>query len=226
VPVQRVPIGAEPGVLTSATMIAGPAICDLGSRQGARDGSVSGWIEVAIVPIGTVTPDAWGRLMHVVLKFTQPENWNGKRRRSVPNWSPYEDPGAMLVECDPGTFWIGTQCTIMFTGGTTGDLYDITITESTSQQQADSRPYSRTTTEAPYQVDVFEPNCKFKLTAFGVGDAGSPPPGIPFHHRKFRLIAGTATYGGAAIAPGTKWLPLNAPIALGSGCLYQTGGGV
>jgi hypothetical protein len=129
----------------------------------------------------------------------------------------------MLIECDPGTFWIGTQCQIMMTGGTPGDSYDVTITESTSQQQSDSR---RAALDPPfYQVDVFEPDCQFVLTSFGVGAAGNPPPGLALHHTKFSVVAGTATYGGVAITP-TRWLPLNASITIGANTIYQTAGGV
>ena len=234
-PVQSVPQGATPGLLNPSTLIQMDSICDVGSRAGSRDGSVGAWVNVTILPVGNaagtgpVTPDAWGRFLHVCIQFVQPAQWRGKRRRGVPNWDVNSQPNLMQVECDPGWFWIGTQARFCATGGVAGDRYNITMTEATMRQESDAR-LSRD--DPPfYQVDLFEDACRYRLTSLSTSSGGlSALPGIADHHSLFRLVNGTATWGGARLDPGTavssKWVPTNAPITVGVNAIYQTGGGV
>ena len=227
-PIVQVPAGATPGVIDSSTLVAIDSVCDVGSRAGAADSSVSAWVQVCITPAGVVTPDAFGRFFHVCIEFAQPVDWIGKRRRQVPAWSTVANPSAMFVECDPGWFWIGTAARFHGTGGTAGDKYNVTMTTVTYQQQSDTR--LRRDDPPFYQVDVFEPACHFQLTSLSLAthDAPSVPiiGMIPAHHSRFRVRVGTATWGGVTVTPISRALPLDAPITTGVNTIYQTGGAV
>ena len=232
-----VPPGATPGVLTSETMVSLDAVCNVGSRAGTRDGSVSAWVCVCITPLRgaggsetQVTPDSCGRFMHVVVEFVQPPEWIGKRRREDPGWSTTPGPGTLKVECDPGIFWIGTWARLHAAGGTPGDVYDVTITMATMQQEADAR--LQRGDDPPFgQVDVFEPSFQFTLTSLSTADVDNPNvllegACLPAHHTGFRLLQGTATWGGFALTQTGNVLSLNAPITTGVNTIYQTCGGV
>jgi hypothetical protein len=228
-PVVKVPANAEPGVLTKATMIGLDAICDVGSMAGVVDGSVSAWVQVCITPIGSVTPDAFGRFLHVVIEFAQPNAWRGKRRRQVPSWSTTDQPNSFFVECDPGLFWVGTWAKFWAGGGTPGDAYNVTMTVSTMQQEADALEARDVPVFYQRQVDVFEPACLFMLTAQSMADSREPliaMPGPAYHHSRLRLVAGSASWGGVPLIPGGKSVPLNAPIVIGTSTIIQTFGGV
>lgn len=234
-PVLVVPASAAPGLINSSTLQGLEAVCNVGSRAGTKDGSVDAWVQVTITPVGNaagsgpVTPDAWGRFMHVCIEFTQPQSWRGKRRRQVPAFSYDAGPSSMYVECDPGFFWIGSWAALFVTGGTVGDKYNVTMTTATAKQEADARC---TDGEAPYyQVDVMEPACEFQLTAISTAvDINVALPGFAEYHSRFRLVSGVGSWGGVALAarPGSPvaWLPMGAPITTGPATVYQTGGGV
>jgi hypothetical protein len=231
-PVLTVPSTAVPGTLNSETIQFMESICNVGSRVGATDGSVDAWVQVCIVPVGDVGPDAFGRFMHVCVEFSQPAEERGKRRRNVPAWSYVDGPSPIFIECDPGWLWIGSTARVGVTGGRVGDQYNVTMTTGTMKQESDSR---LSTDDAPfYQVDVFEPPFEGVLTALSTADTDHPTvalPGFARHHSKFRIVAGAGTWGGVPIRPGgydedKNWLPLSGPITVGLNTIYQTKGAV
>jgi hypothetical protein len=223
-PVVPVPAGASPGVLTNETMLSMDSICDVGS--------LGAWVQVSIVPVpnggangGPVTPDAFGRFMHVCVEFTQPDEWLGKRRRQVPNWSSDDKPNSLRIECDPGWFWIGTLARFYLTGGNPGDKYTVTMTESTTPQQVDSRLGE----EPIYMVDVFQPPCQFALTSQSTATVLNPNivlPGPALHHSMIELVQGSMVWGGTPITAPRSRLPLSAPITTGLSTIYKTLGAV
>lgn len=234
-PVVPVPPGATPGVINTSTLIPLEALCNVGSRQGTRDGSVDAWVQVVITPAGDAppTPDAWGRFLHVCIEFVQPDDWTGKRRRQVPAWSYNDGPSSMFVESDPGWFWIGSWARFHATGGTPGDKYNITMTTVTAKQESDAR--MKDGDADPFQVDVFEPPCKFRLSALSTATGDNPNPALPGfaqYHSLFRLVRGQATWGGVPVAiiggatGKSSWLPLNVPITTAVTTVYQTAGAV
>jgi hypothetical protein len=226
-PVLPVPLGATPGVLDNTTLLDLNSVCDIGSLMGTLDGTVSAWIQLCIVPFGSVSPDAWGRFLHVCLEFVQPAEWIGARRRQVPGLSYDTNPTPMRIECDPGWFRIWSPARVYATGGVAGDKYLITMTAGTERQESDTR--LRAGDPPFYQVDVSEPACRFRLTANSLATFAAPSvslPGFAIHHSIFRVVSGTGSWGGNALTGASKWLPLNAPITTGVNTIYQTGGGV
>ena len=235
VPVIPVPLSANPGVLDNTTLVGLEAVCNVGSRIGVKDGSVSALMQVCIAPVGgvggggpeTVAPDAFGRYFHLCIEFVSPREWKGKRRRQVPNWAYDDNPTPVLLECDAEFYWIGSWARFHGTGGTAGDKYLVTMTEATMQQEADARVAMG---DGPFQqVDVFEPPCVGKLTAISLATADHPQvalPAFPKYHSEFRLLTGTGTWGGMALAGQTRWLPICGPITTGMATIYQTRGRV
>lgn len=208
-------------------MVGLDAICDVGSVAGTRDGSVSAWVQVCVVPVGAATPDAWGRFLHVVVEFVQPQEWVGKRRRQAPATS--DGPGTLQVECDPGTYWIGTWARFWLTGGTPGDKYSVSMSTATMQQESDARLVRG---DFPFQqVDVFEPACQFQLTQLSTAsDDQLAVPGPALNHSLLWLVqpGGGATWGGAPLTT-VGWhnrVPLCAPVTTGRDTIYRTGGAV
>lgn len=224
-PVVSVPEGATPGVLDNSTLLSLESICDVGSLANVSKRSVSARVQVCIVPVGSVSVDAWGRYFHLCVEFVQPPESIGKRRLEVPNWSTTERPEALRIECDPAGYWIGTWAKFWGTGGVAGDKYLVTMTFATMQQQSDARLSAG---DPPfYQVDVSEPAFRFALTAQSMADVLAPNvvlPGPAIHHSGIRLVHGSLTWGGMPVTSIGQTLPLNAPVTTGTSTIYKTGG--
>lgn len=221
-----VPVDATPGNLLIRS--AGPTVCDLGPSPESKRGA--GRVEVVIVPdpSNVVTPDARGQFLHCLWEFARPEFERGRRRKNVPSWRPQgvRELDPIQVETDPGVFWVGTQASLWFLGGTPGDVYNVSVTQST--------PYDF---PEDASVDTYEPGFSFTLTSiFEVPitnfnpDGIIPFPAIPNYHYGFEVVGGQATVMFSALSvvplnPGVKVPATYASYLNVSTGVYRTYGG-
>jgi hypothetical protein len=225
-----VPDGNAPGVYTSRLSLA--TLCDIGpSREGKVGG---GRVSVTIKPVDAVgdpiTMDAGGMPLHLLWEFAVPTIGLGRRRKNLPRWQPDDvrpiDP--ILVETDPGLFWVGSDAALYLVGGTPGDKYQVTATQWT--------PYDFPEDAA---IDVYEPPFDFRLTAiFDVPVTEDHPDGfvdlpyVPDYAWGLVVATGQAQ---VVLFPSGATVPLNPrekpyPLSLGriqvSTGVYQFAGGM
>lgn len=198
----EVPTAMVPGQAGYEQAAGGPTVCDIGPES--RDVPPGGVVNVSITPVsaaagGPVQPDRFGRFMHCLWHFARPRITRGKRRSVLgqynpPNTKP-QDP--MMVETDPGSYWIGTPASLFFVGGNAGDKYDVVISYSTPKDAAERMhgvPLPSGQLLQLLQLQQ-EPSFAFGLTSLFVGSPLSPftafPPAPPFH-TDFYVVQGTA----------------------------------
>lgn len=212
------PQNGSPGDLTQVT--GAVPLCDLGPNP---DNWIppAAWVCVTIRGIGDFKPDAAGRFLHCLFEFSHPRVTCCKRRSIVANWAPTDpkvkaqDP--IQVECDPGTYWIGTPASLRFLGGRPGDKYDVSVTVDVTRDVQDPEK----------SVDTFEEPFRYQLTSAltVVGTLALPTP--PLWHTYFEIVDGTATVAGIPITTPGQRVPLNmGPIVLTRSGLYRTTGAV
>lgn len=206
-------------------------LCDAGADTRGGRTKPGAWVAVTIQAVGTCTPDANGRMLHAIMRFAIPGAQDCKRRRNVQQYSPngVGVNDAIEVEFDHGTGWIGTKAELFLTGGTAGDIYDVTITEDVPRDQ----------TDPDRVIDVYEDAFQFRLTSYlVVPDPAppAPPPGYtvlptpPAYHQWFYVVQGAAQLVlGASRLPLTNHGPdarvaLSAPQIEVSSGIYVTEG--
>lgn len=225
--------GASPRNLSAVA--SGYDLCQA-SPDGTNSCPPSAWVNVVVWPIGTVTPDSAGQLLHPAFRFAAPKTDEGKRRAPqmlapLSNLPPTTAARTeLIVETDPGCYWIGTPADIIFMGGTPGDSYDVSIQFTCIKQKRD----------ACTNVDVMEPAFRFALTSyfFLLNEPGvyAPfPHPWPQYHTHFEVVQGSAlisigagnqvpldsSYGPAGKIPLN--LVSNAAISVATG-IYRTSG--
>ena len=211
-----VPTGMVPGPAGYRYAFQGSALCDVSAN--AHDGiPPAAWCEVTITPVhpGEVTPDTSGRTLHCLWTFARPTVGRGKRRQFYPQWSPTAngptDP--IQVETDPGIFWVGSDASLAFVGGTVGEEYEVSVTYDVP----------RVETEYEDQIDVYEPAFKFRLTAvFAFGRYTSIT--VPPFHFGFEIISSPAQIVNAAGTISLGSVPLTRPVPLNLGSFQADDG--
>jgi hypothetical protein len=191
----------------------GPDLCASGADTTNAKTRPAAWINVSIQALGPngaggCTPDAKGRMMHCLFRFSSPAMARrGKRRRPLGGmWPTGATVNSTLdVECDGGSpadplaFWIGTPCSLFWIGGTPGDQYEVEVSENVPRDQ----------TEREKMIDVEEVPFVFQLTSYffvtGEGSDWINFPTPPPYYDDFEVVQGAARLAG----PGGRFLPLD-----------------
>jgi hypothetical protein len=209
-------------------LTAAATFCDSGAdtRRGrTRPGA---WIAISIQAVGSCMPDASGRMYHGVMKFYIPGlDRVGKRRRCVGTYTPEVVAlnETIDIAMDQGTGWVGSKAALFLTGGTPGDVYDVTITEDIPRDETDPERV----------IDVYEDPFRYRLTSYFVVPevdghvvfADFPAP--PAYHQWFEVVSGSAALlmsGGARLPldEGSKPIPLSSPKIQVTSGVYLTKG--
>jgi hypothetical protein len=209
------------GLGSAQLAAAAGALCD------ARPSQVlfpAAWVHVTIRPAGPVTADLKGQFLHCRFVFAQPPESRSKRREYQKDFQPTPvNPGqeqgrpAIQVDCDPGVYWIGTSATLFLVGGTQGDVYEVTVTQSVTRAE----------TRESHEIDLYEPPFEFWLTTHA---AGAGPIAPPEHHSLIRVVQGQISSGGLNVGNGiglasfTLPVPTNTILATTGPTIFQTGG--
>lgn len=181
-----VPQGMVPGPAGYKYQQSAPGMCDVGPNSSEL--WPGAWVEVVVQPVepDNVRPDASGRLLHPLWTFARPTVGLGRRRQTYPSYQPegFGPQDEIMVESDPGWFWIGTNVKLGFVGGSGGDQYFGSITYHTPRSIA--RNDERI-------VDVYEGPFEFTLSSVfavpgngGFIDLPDPPP----YHTHFVNVGG------------------------------------
>jgi hypothetical protein len=194
-------------------------LCDLWST---RDDAPEAWVTVQIAPFAgtTVTPDALGNYLHLLIEFPQPTARYGKRNEILAGFAPTSlgsANGPVQVETDPGTYFFGYSATAKLVGGTPGDVYEVT-----AWAQA-VRDIERTD-----DIDLYEPpSNNYVLTyALGAPPGATPFPRIAPYHSHIWIVEGSLTVGGIPLTTGAgraAKVPLQGAVLYTTAGLYQTG---
>ena len=151
----KVPAGATPR--DTSTAVAWIDICDLWPEHGAPP---CGRVTVRIVPVGTVTPDAAGNLLHPLFEWAHPAVTIGKRRSAVKNAAPTggQPQAPIQIETDPGDYFVSTEGRILLMGGVPGDEYEVTagLTVIRDDRRRRGAPGA--------EVDLLDPAFEYRLT--------------------------------------------------------------
>lgn len=211
-----VPNGMVPGRAGYRYAYRGPTLCDLSANSKAGIPPAA-WVLVVVTPALdsdggqlVVTADSAGRLLHPLWTFTRPTIERGKRMKNYPSWQPtgidVDDP--VLVETDPGEFWVGSDTYLSFVGGTPGDEYDVSVTFRTTRDEVD----------AERTIDVYEPAFEYTLTSAFKENGFVNFPQAPDYHSGFNIAFGAAqvVVGGVGTVPlGNSPLKKPLPLSLG-----------
>ena len=193
-----VPAAALPRDYSSGATVGGPALCDLYAARGV--GGPAAWVAVAITPVGSVTLDSAGNGLHCLWKWATPEQRVAGKRREIlfpPTGQDLQDE--VVVESDPGWFWVGADAELRFCGGTPGDQYEVQVTAFATRIEMNALERRRA-------VDVFEPATELALTSVFIvttesGWMSFPAP-LPQYHSHFEVVQGAARVVlGAGAAP-------------------------
>jgi hypothetical protein len=202
----------SPGVFPATTP--GPDACD----WGPSNEQPGGFYLVSIQPVGSVTRDVNGQLLHCVYGFPLTPGNHQRGARWAKGWSD-GGGGSFKVESDPGTVYLTQGVGLEFTGGIKGDAYTVEII------QAAHIP-------TPEEIDDFGASggetpiaFTFRLTSVNTTGRGIPLY-LPLLHTDCLSVAGAITYDGVVLTPGAALaVPTNAiAISVGNNSISQTGG--
>lgn len=224
-----VPPQAAPGYYGPGGTVRLPALCDLYAAKGLPP---SAWLAISVTPKAgtTVTPDASGRFLHCLFRWSQPVTMKGQRREILLAPDGQQQQQEIFVETDPGTYRVGSNAGVELLGGVPDDQYEVQITAFVTR-----REHTRAEVEEGYAaVDVFEPAAKIELTSvFFISDSDTGGwydfPAAPQYHTYFEVVQGNSRIVLAAgnvpldasYGPGGR-VPLNMPrIQIQTG-IYKT----
>jgi hypothetical protein len=235
VPILTVPDEMVPGPAGYPFALAGPDMCDVGPNPPKL--WPAAWNCVRIVAVAgavgsNVTPDAAGRLLHCLWKFARPTVGFGKRIEAYQAWQPVDlgvgPDSPLLVETDPGRYWLGHDVEVLFVGGTPGDVYLVEVGYDVPRAEVDPA----------LAIDVYEPAFEFRLTSefFSPDSSLVDFPATPDWHTHFGVVSGTSSIRtatmvvplsgsllGGPVYPSTT-VPLNlGRFLVGTGIFYTEG---
>jgi hypothetical protein len=159
-------------------------------------------VAVSISPQNPAAPplDARGRMLHC--NFYLPNNPRSLYRlpNMVAGVAPIGAPSyGTTIEADQGSYFLPREVSLSFVGGNRGDAYSVDVILS--------------------RVLVLSAT-QFWLTSVTVGGGAII---VPLNHLYVRLISGTLTVNGVAIATTPFPIPANGTIIAGANTVYQTG---
>lgn len=202
-------VSGGPGVF-----VPGPPNCDFGA--GFRE--AGGVLSIDIQPVGAVTRDALGQLLHVVARFPALNvSGFGRHVQWALGWSDGSQGKPIDIETDPGSYYFQVPVQIGFTGGTLGDIYTVAIIEGSHLPELeDARELRLLSTDPPL---LFE----YALTTVCTGR--DIPISVPLGHTDVWCVAGAPTYEGIVLPVSSHRLPTNAAnIVCTSNSILKTGG--